>query len=158
MSAICGTFSGCTNDPTCTMSRPLPISRVSQWSLVAVGTTWPIDEKRLKEDFSDDGEGGMEIGTLKATGKLEKIEEHKGVRCAVLLIDITGDGSLMGQKDLVIKLKLKAWIWLALDSGRPLTMKGDGTGDLAGELEQDGNKIKMDGKFTFKAEGEMKYE
>ncbi len=125
---------------------------------VAVGTTWPIDEKKLKEDFADDGEGGMEITALKATGKLEKIEDHKGVRCAVLLIDITGDGILMGQKDLAIKLKLKAWIWLALDSGRPLTMKGDGTGDLAGELEQDGNKVKMDGKFTFKAEGEMKYE
>jgi hypothetical protein len=125
---------------------------------VAIGATWTIDEKKLKEDFGDDGEGGMELVGIKATGKLEKIEDHKGVRCAVLLIDIDGDGTIMGQKEMKLKLKLKAWIWLALESGRPLTMKGDGTGDLLGELEQDGNKIKMKGKFVFKTEGDIKYE
>ncbi len=127
---------------------------------VAPGAEWKLEEKLILDEFKDDAgeESQVEFTAARGTGRLERVEDHKGQKCGVIRIALELDGRIKEQKDVKLKMDLKADFWLALDSGRPLTMKGGGTGDLAGEVDMDGNKVKFSGKFKFAQEGEQTYE
>ena len=53
---------------------------------------------------------------------------------------------------------LRARAWLDLAKGRLLTMKGEGEGKMAGEFLQDGETIKLDGRFRLSMEAEQTFE
>jgi hypothetical protein len=127
---------------------------------VAPGAEWTLDEKLILDEFREgaDAESPVTFHAAKGVGRLERIEDHKGQKCGVLLLNLDIEGSVKEQKDVKLKMNMKATIWLGIDSGRPLTLKGEGTGDLAGEIDMDGNKVKLSGKFKFKSDGEQVYE
>jgi hypothetical protein len=127
---------------------------------VAPGATWKLDEKKILEEFreSADEESPAELTAARGTGRFERVETHKGQKCAVLLLELESDGGLRGQKDVKLTLKMATTVWLALDSGRPLTMKGTGSVDVSGKIDMDGNVIKIDGNFKLQQEGEQTYE
>ena len=126
---------------------------------VAVGDTWDVDPKTLLEDFSEAAEaGGPKMLQAKGTGKLEKIEEHKGARCAVVALTIAASGHLPQQEALKMEIAMTARLWIDLDKDRPLTMKGEGAAKLSGSLEQGGQKLSMNGEVKIRNEAEQRWE
>ncbi len=126
---------------------------------VAVGQEWPIDEKALLKDFretSDDD--AAQFSTAQGTARLEAIEDHKGARCAVLAVTVKAAGAIKGQEALKASFEVRARAWLDLAKGRLLTMKGEGEGTMAGEFLQDGETIRLDGRFRLSMEAEQTYE
>ncbi len=124
---------------------------------VPVGHTWKLDGNKLKEEMSE-GEEEIVFSTIQGAGKFARVEEHKGTKCAALVMNLDLEGDLKAQMGMKVRLKLEITILLALDTGRMLTMKGDGTGDITGELAQEEMKMKIDGKLTLKGSGENVYE
>lgn len=127
---------------------------------VAPGAEWKLDEKLILQEFreSAEEESPVEFTAAKGTGRLDRVEDHKGQKCGVLVISLDAEGGLKEQKGVKLAMKMKMTVWLAIESGRALTMKGEGTGDLAGEIDMDGNKVKLEGKFKFAQNGEQAYE
>jgi hypothetical protein len=127
---------------------------------VAVGDTWPVDEKTLLQDFREEAEAkeGPPIQKAQATGKLEKIETHKGARCAVVLLSIEASGHLPQQAAVKLEMTMTARLWIDLDKARPLTMKGDGVAKIAGEIVQGDQKVSMKGEVKLSKEAEQVYE
>jgi len=123
---------------------------------VGVGHEWKLDEKRLLEEFNEGpDEGPVEFKSARGGAKLEKLEDHGGVRCGVIAVDVAGEGQIKEQMDVKLVFKMKVRITLALESGRILTMKGSGTGDMTGEVAAlGGEKAKLSGTFAFALETE----
>ncbi len=124
---------------------------------VAVGQEWSIEEKALLQDFGE-ADDATRFSTASGTATLEKLEEHKGARCAVVAVKVKAVGTVPGQEALKATFDVRARVWVDVAKGRLLTMKGEGEGKLAGTLEQDGEKIKLDGSFTLSMDAEQTYE
>lgn len=126
---------------------------------VGVGQEWALGEQALLQDFRETAdEDAASFTTASGTGKLEKIEEHKGARCAVVLVSVKAAGNIHGQKDLKASFEVRARAWVDLAKGRLLTLKGEGEGKVAGSIDQEGEKIGIDGGFTLSMEAEQVYE
>jgi hypothetical protein len=125
---------------------------------VKVGHEWNLDEKRLLEEFNEGADEGVtEVKSARGAARFEKVEDHKGVRCALIAVEVSGEGQIKEQMDAKIGFKMTVRIHLALESGRVLTMKGGGSGDLKGELDAGGEKQVLSGSFTFALDGEVRY-
>ncbi|HEX7900813.1 MAG TPA: hypothetical protein VF950_23850 [Planctomycetota bacterium] len=126
---------------------------------VAVGQEWQIEEAALLKDFGETGEDdAARFTTAKGGAKLEKLEEHKGARCAVVAVSVKASGTIKGQTALKSSFDIRARVWMDVAKGRVLTMKGEGEGKIEGTLDQDGEKIQLDGTFTLSIEAEQVYE
>jgi len=126
---------------------------------VAVGQEWGIEEKALLKDFQETGgDDAARFTTARGTAKLEKVEDHKGARCAVILMSVKAAGTIKGQDALKSSFDIRTRLWMDVAKGRVLTMRGDGEGKIEGILDQDGEKIKVDGTFTISIEAGQAYE
>jgi hypothetical protein len=125
---------------------------------VAVGQDWAIEEKVLLQDFRETADDdAAQFTTARGSAKLEKIEEHKGTRCAVVAVTVKAAGTIKGQEALKASFDIRTRVWLDVAKGRLLTMKGEGEGRIEGVLEQDGEKIKLDGRFMLSMDAEQDY-
>jgi hypothetical protein len=124
---------------------------------VAVGQEWALEEKTLLKDFGASNDA-TQFTTAQGRAKLEAVEDHKGVRCAVVSLSVKASGSVKGQEALKTSFDVRARVWVDVAKGRLLTMKGEGEGKIEGSLDQDGEKIKLDGTFTLSIEAEQTYE
>ena len=124
---------------------------------VAVGQEWSIEEKALLQDLGD-ADDATRFSTASGTAKLEKIEQHKGARCAVVAVTVKAGGTVPGQEALKATFEVRARVWVDVAKGRLLTMKGEGEGKLAGTLDQEGEKIKLEGSFTLSMDADQTYE
>jgi hypothetical protein len=140
--------------------RPESIFKALPKEAVAVGHDWTVDEKMLLEDFAEnaDGQEGLKILKASGKGKLEKIEEHKGKRCAVVLYTLEASGHLAAQEAIKVDLTMSARLWISVDAGRPLSLRGEGLGKIAGEIEQGDQKVKLSGTFKIRSEADQTYE
>ena len=126
---------------------------------VAVGQEWAIEEKALLKDFSETGEAdAARFTAAHGVAKLEKIEEHKGARCAVVLVSVKASGTIKGQDALKSSFDIRARVWMDVAKGRVLTMKGEGEGKIEGTMDQEGEKIQLDGTFTLSIDADQVYE
>lgn len=123
---------------------------------VPVGHEWKLDAKVILRDFNEGGDGNVEVTTAKGTAKLEKIEEYKGAKCAVIAVTLEAEGTVLEQKDLKVTYNVKSEVYLALDSGRVLAKKGGGTALVDGTAGDEG--VKLSGKFSLKIEDETTYD
>lgn len=124
---------------------------------VAVGQEWALEEKALLKDFGASNDA-TRFTAAQGRAKLETVEDHKGVRCAVVSLSVKASGSIQGQEALKSSFDVRARVWVDVAKGRLLTMKGEGEGKIEGSLDQDGEKIKLDGTFTLSIEAEQVYE
>ena len=123
---------------------------------IAVGQEWGIEEKELLKEFGEDD--AATFTAAKGVAKLEKIEDHKGARCAVILVSVKASGTIKGQDALKSAFDIRARVWMDIARGRVLTMKGEGEGKIEGTLDQEGEKIQIDGTFTISIEADQTYE
>ena len=126
---------------------------------VAVGQEWGIEEGALLKDFGEtSGDDAARFTTARGTAKLEKVEDHKGARCAVVLLSVKAAGTIKGQEALKSSFDIRTRVWVDVAKGRVLTMKGEGEGKIEGTLDQDGEKIQLDGTFTLSIAADQEYE
>jgi hypothetical protein len=126
---------------------------------MAVGQEWGIEEKALLKDFKETSQDdAARFTAAKGVAKLEKLEDHKGARCAVVLVSVKASGTIKGQDALKSSFDLRTRVWLDVAKGRVLTMKGEGEGKIEGTLDQEGEKMTLDGTFTLSIEADQTYE
>lgn len=124
---------------------------------VAVGQEWGLEEKALLKDFGASNDA-TQFTTAQGRAKLEAIEDHSGGRRAVMSVSVKASGAIKGQEALKTSFDLRARVWVDVAKGRLLMMKGEGEGRIEGVLDQEGEKIKLDGTFTLSIEAEQTYE
>lgn len=124
---------------------------------VAVGQDWGIEEAVLLKDLGASNDA-TRFTTAQGRAKLEKLEEHQGARCAVVSVNVKASGAIQGQEALRTSFDIRARVWIDVAKGRLLTLKGEGEGKVEGTLDQDGEKIKLDGTFTLSIEAEQSFE
>lgn len=127
---------------------------------VTEGDTWDIDEKALLKDFEEDQEGADEgdkitIKSAKARGTLKKVQLGKR-SVATIVYEVTGEGEM--SRGLKVKLDMKATLELNIDSQQMMSLKGEGTMDVEGDLEQGGQTMKVKGQFKMGGETVWTYE
>lgn len=120
---------------------------------VAVGQDWPIDEKILLKDFGTANDA-TSFAAAQGRGKLEKLENG----LAEVSISVKASGTVKGQDALKISFDIRARVALDVAKGRLLSLKGEGEGKIEGTLDQNGEKIQLDGTFTLAIDSVTSYE
>ena len=95
-----------------------------------VGDEWNSDMSRLKGPLAQLsgligpmlGELGIDLDKLKAVARFDRIEECRGVRCAVLVTTIEGPLAMSGER---YKFKSSSTLWVSLEIPLCIASKSD---------------------------------